>query len=73
MSASTLTPIPAAATKAAELPLLQRIVRTLLTQRVALLGVLIVVVLAYRPSRKAAHERAARSILPGRSSPEHGP
>ncbi len=34
---------------------------------------LIVVVLAYRPSRKAAHERAARSILPGRSSPEHGP
>lgn len=54
MSASTLTPTPAAATKAAELPLLQRIVRTLLTQRVALLGVLIVVVLAVMMSLDTA-------------------
>ena len=28
----------------------------------------IVVVLAYRPSRRAAHERAARSILPGNAA-----
>lgn len=33
----------------------------------------VVVVLAYRPSRKAAHERAARSILPDRGAPGHGP
>lgn len=34
---------------------------------------LIVVALAYRPSRKASYERAARSILPIDDSPEGGP
>ena len=33
----------------------------------------IVVVLAYRPSRKAAHERTGRSILIDRGRPEPGP
>lgn len=33
----------------------------------------VVVVLAYRPSRKAAHERAGRSILIDSGHPEPGP
>ena len=32
----------------------------------------IVVVLAYRPSRKAAHERAARSVLLGADADRQG-
>lgn len=33
----------------------------------------VVVVLAYRPSRKAAHERAARSILVDSALPRRSP
>jgi cytochrome c oxidase cbb3-type subunit 4 len=33
----------------------------------------VVVVLAYRPSRKAAHERIGRSILIDSGRPEHVP
>ncbi len=32
----------------------------------------IVVLMAYRPRRKAAYDRAARSILPDRDTPEAG-
>lgn len=54
MSTPTITTPPAAAEKVTQPSMLQRIVKTLLTQRVALLGVLIVLVLAVMMSLDAA-------------------